>query len=82
MMTSATMMVTRMRTFLTRTYDDNNGDDGDGDERPHFLRQQPTLVGCIPGGWVGGDLYDDYEEDDDDGDNNGNNNEDDFDKDV
>jgi hypothetical protein len=28
--------------------------------RPHFLTQQPTLVGCIPG-WVGGFLYD-YDE--------------------
>ena len=83
MMTIAKTMVTTMRTFLTRTYDDNNDDDGDGDKRPHFLRQQPTLVGCIPGRGVVCDFYnDDDDEDDNDGDDNGNDNEDGFDEDV
>ena len=66
-----TTMATTMRTILTRTYDDHNDDDDDGDERPHLFRQQPTLVGCIPGRGVVGDLYDDEEdEDDSDGDYN------------
>ena len=72
-------MATTIRKFLTRTYDNNNDDDGDGDKRPRFLRQQPTLVGCIPGRGVVGDFYDDdNNEDDDDGEDN----EDVFDKDV
>ena len=77
-------MATKMRrTFLTRTYDDNNDDDSDGDKRPCFLRQQPTLVGCISGRGVVGDFYnDDYDEDDDDGDNDGSGDEDSFDKGV
>ena len=41
-----------------------------------IFRQQPTLVGCIPGRGVVGDFYDD----DDNGNNNGNNDEDVFDK--
>ena len=53
---------------MTRTYDDNSDNDNDGDS---FFRQQPTLVGCIPGREVVGDLYDDdKDEDDDDGDDN------------
>ena len=76
-------MATTIRTILTRKYDDNNNNDNDGDKRPCFFRQQPTLVGCIPGRGVVGDFYDDDgNEDDNDGVNNGNNNETDFDKDV
>ena len=46
-----------------------------------FFRQQPTLVGCIPGRGLVGDFYnDDENEDDDNGD--GNEDEDDFDEDV
>ena len=67
-----------MRMFLTRTYDDDNNDDNDGDEQPRFFRQQPTLVRCIPGRGVMGDFY----EDDNDGNNDGNDAEDVFDKDV
>ena len=37
-------MATTMRTILTRTYDDHKEN----------FRQQPTLVGCIPGRGVGG----------------------------
>ena len=44
-----------------------------------FLRQQPTLVGCIPARGVVGDLYDD---DEDEVDNDGGDNEDVFDEDV
>ena len=44
-----------------------------------FFRQQPTLVGCIPGRGVVGDFYDD---DNDENDDNGDDNEDVFDKDV
>ena len=63
-----TTMVTTMRTFLTRTYDDNNDHDNYRDERPRFFRQQPTLVRCIPGRGVVGDFYDDdKDEDDNDG---------------
>ena len=36
-----------------------------------YFRQQPTLVGCIPGRRVVGDFYDDDNDEDDD---NGNNN--------
>ena len=46
-----------------------------------FFRQQPTLVGCIPGRGVVGDFYDD-DKDKDDNNGNGNNNEVDFDKDA
>ena len=48
------------------------------------FRQQPTLVGCIPGRGVVGDFYDDDgNEDDNDGDNdNGNDDEDIFDEGV
>ena len=49
-------MVMTMRKFLTRTYDDDNNDDNDGDKRPCFFRQQPTLVGCITGRGVVGDF--------------------------
>ena len=64
-------MVMTMRTFLTRTYNDENDDDNDGDKRPHFFSQQPTLVGCIPGRGVVGNFYDDdKDEDEDDGDYN------------
>jgi hypothetical protein len=36
-----------------------------------FFRQQPTLVGCIPGRGVVGDFHDDSkDEDDGNGDNN------------
>ena len=44
-----------------------------------FLRQQPTLVGCIPGRGVVGDFYDDDNDEDED---DGNDDEDVFDKDV
>ena len=44
-----------------------------------FFRQQPTLVGCIPGGGVVGDFYDDDSNEDDE---NGDDNEDIFDEDV
>ena len=45
------------------------------------FRQQPTLVGCIPGRGVVGDFYDDDgDEDDDNG--NGNDDEDNFDEDL
>ena len=67
----ATTMATMMRKILTRTYDDQNNNDEDNDERPRFFRQQPTLVGCIPGRGVVGDFYnDDGNEDDDNGDDN------------
>ena len=68
----ATTMVTMMRTFLTRTYDDDN--DNNGDEHPSFFWQQPTLDGFIPGRGVVGDFYDDDKDEDDD---NGNNDEED-----
>ena len=68
-------MAMTMRTFLTRTYDDDKDDDNDGNERPRFFRQQPTLVGCIPGRGVVGDFYDD---DKDENDNDGNYNEEDY----
>ena len=49
-------MAMTMTAFLTRTYDDNKDNANAGNERPRFLRQQPILVGCIPGrgvsGWV------------------------------
>ena len=55
MTTMATTMAKNMRTILTRTYDDhnNNDNDNDNDKRTRFFRQQPTLVGCIPGRGVG-----------------------------
>ena len=66
-----TTMATTMRKILKRTYDDQNDNDNDDDERPCFFRQQPTLVGCIPGRGVVGNFYDyDNDEDDDDGDDN------------
>ena len=71
MMTTMRMMTMAMtmRTFLTRTYDDDNNDDNYGNEKPRFFMQQPTLVICIPGRGVVGDLYDDdKDEDDNDGD--------------
>ena len=76
-------MATTMRTILTRTYDDHNDNDNDGNKQPRFFRQQPTLVGCIPGRGVVGDFYnDDDNEDDENGDNDGYDNEDGFDEDV
>ena len=74
-----TTMAPRMRKILTRTYDDQNNNDDDGDKRPCFFRQQPTLVGDIPGRGVVGDFYDDDNNEDD---NNGDNNKEVFDKDV
>ena len=48
-----------------------------------FFRQQPTLVGCIPGrGVVGGFYNDDGNEDDDNGNDDVDNDEDVFAKDV
>ena len=37
-------------------HDDHNDDEDDGNKHkgPCFFRQQPTLVGCIPGRGVGG----------------------------
>ena len=67
-------MAMTMRLFLTRTYDDDNDNDNDSDKRPRFFRQQPTLVGCIPGRGVVGVFYDDDKDEDD---NNGNYNEED-----
>ena len=64
-------MATTMRKFLTRTYNENKENDNDGDKQPRFFRQQPTLVGCIPGrGLVGDFYYDDKDEDDNNGDYN------------
>ena len=75
-----TTMATAMRAFSTRAYDDDNDDDDDGNKRPCFIRQQPTLVGCIPSRGVVGDFYnDDNNEDDNDDDDN---EEDVFDKDI
>ena len=66
-----TMVATTMRTFLTRTCDDKNDDENDGNKRPCFFIQQPTLVGCIPGRGIVGDFYDDdKDEDEDNGDYN------------
>ena len=47
MMTTMRMMTmaTTMRTFSTRTYDDDKDDDNDGDERPRFFRVRTTNLG-------------------------------------
>ena len=73
MMTTMRMatMATTMRKFMMRKYDDDNDNDDDCNKRLCSFRQQPTLVGCIPGRGVVGDFYDDdKDEDDNDGDNN------------
>ena len=58
-------MTTTIRKFLTRMYDDDKDDDNNGNIRPCFIRQQPTLVGWIPGRGVVGDFYDDDKDEDD-----------------
>ena len=47
-----TTVATTMRTFLTRTYDDNNHNDNDSNKQPRFLgNNQPWLDAFLAEGW-------------------------------